>query len=319
MLDAAAMDFGAVTDHNSGGDYEYGWWLVEKSCDMYQVPRVFTTLYGYERSVGFPGGHRNVLHTRRGVPVVPFFTKPGFERQRPPVAAEWDTVVDDDARLLYDSIRRTGGIAIPHTTGSNMGTDWRHHDVELGPVVEIFQGDRISYEHPGAPRGPRNADDKPIGGWQDSGTLWSAYRKGLRVGTIASSDHWSTHLSYALVYTDQPTREAIFDAIKRRRTYGATDNIILDYRMGEHFMGEEFTAAKVPPLQIRAIGTAAVARIEVIKNEKVVFSATPDRKEVSLRYQDEDAVPGSSYYYVRVTQADRGTAWGSPIWLTLKP
>ena len=24
-----------------------------------------------------------------------------------------------------------------------------------------------------------------------------------------------------------------------RRTYGGTDNIVLDFRMGEHFMGEE--------------------------------------------------------------------------------
>ena len=31
------MDFGAVTDHNAGGDYEYWWWLTEKSCDLYNV------------------------------------------------------------------------------------------------------------------------------------------------------------------------------------------------------------------------------------------------------------------------------------------
>jgi hypothetical protein len=319
MLDAAAMDFGAVTDHNSGGDYEYGWWLIEKSCDMYHVPRSFTTLYGYERSVQFPGGHRNVLHTQRGIPVVPFFTKPGLERPRPPVAAEWVMVAEDDAKLLYESIRRTGGIAIPHTTGSNMGTDWRYHDQELGPVVEIFQGDRISYEAPGAPRAPRSADDKPIGGYQESGLVWSAYRKGLRIGTIASSDHWSTHISYALVYTEQPTREAIFDAIKRRRTYGATDNIVLDYRMGEHFMGEEFEAAKIPPLDLHVAGTAPVARIEIVKNEKVVFTATPGRKEVVLRYQDEERSAGSSYYYVRVLQDDRAIAWGSPIWVSYRP
>jgi hypothetical protein len=319
MLDAAAMDFGAVTDHNSGGDYEYGWWLIEKTCDMYHVPRAFTTFYGYERSVSFPGGHRNVLHTRRGIPVVPFFTKPGFDRPRPGVAATWDTVADDDAKLLYESIRQTGGIAIPHTTGSNMGTDWRHHDAELGPVVEIFQGDRISYEHPGAPRAPRSAEDKPIGGYQESGFLWSAYRKGLRVGSISSSDHWSTHISYALVYTEQPSRDAIFDAIKKRRTYGATDNIVLDYRMGEHFMGDEFTAAKVPPMEIRVIGTSPVARIDIIKNEKIVYTATPGQKDVALRYQDQDAAPGTSYYYIRVVQDDREMAWGSPIWVTHRP
>jgi hypothetical protein len=200
-----------------------------------------------------------------------------------------------------------------------MGTDWRYHDPELGPVVEIFQGDRISYEHAGGPRAPRSADDKPIGGYQESGLVWSAYRKGMHIGTIASSDHWSTHISYALVYTEQPTRDAIFDAIKRRRTYGATDNIVLDYRMGDHFMGEEFTSAKIPQLQVRVIGTAPVARVEIVKNEKVVFTATPRRKDVDLTYQDEDRSSGSSYYYVRVLQEDRAVAWGSPIWVTFKP
>ena len=53
MLDAADMDFGAVTDHNSGGDYGYWWWLIEKSCDMFHLPKTFTTFYAYERSVQY--------------------------------------------------------------------------------------------------------------------------------------------------------------------------------------------------------------------------------------------------------------------------
>ena len=59
--------------------------------------------------------------------------------------------------------------------------------------------------------------------------------------------YFSGHISYAMVYTEQPTREAIFKAIQQRHTYGATDNIILDYRMGENFMGEEFSTAQLPP------------------------------------------------------------------------
>jgi hypothetical protein len=30
MLDATDMDFGAVTDHNAGGDNEYWWWYINK-------------------------------------------------------------------------------------------------------------------------------------------------------------------------------------------------------------------------------------------------------------------------------------------------
>ena len=318
MLDVAAMDFGAVTDHNGGGDYEYWWWLTEKSCDLYNVPRQFTTFYGYERSVSFPGGHRNVFHTRRGIPVVSFFTRTDFDRARP-AGARHETLVEDDTRLLYESLRQTGGLSIPHSTGSNMGTDWRDNDPDVEPVVEIFQGDRVSYEHPGGPRAARSAEDRPLGGYQEAGFVWNAYRKGYRIGTIASSDHWSTHISYAMVFTEQPTREAIFEAIHKRHTYGATDNIVLDVRMGEHFMGDDFAASEVPPLTVRVIGTAPIAQIEVIKDEKVVYSVNPGTREVTLTYLDQEPTPGTSYYYVRVIQEDREVAWGSPLWMTLRP
>ena len=33
-MDAAALDFGAVTDHQAGGGYDYWKWLTDKSCDL---------------------------------------------------------------------------------------------------------------------------------------------------------------------------------------------------------------------------------------------------------------------------------------------
>ena len=315
VLDAAALDFGAVTDHNSGGDYKYWWWLIEKSCDMYQIPRAFNTFYAYERSVSYPGGHRNVFHTRRGVPVVSFFTETAFQRPRPGVAASPAWLVENDTRLLYESLHETGGISIPHTTGTaHGGTDWSDNDPDVEPVVEIFQGARVSFEHVGAPRAARTAED--FSDFREPGFVWEAYKKGYRIGTIASSDHWSTHISFAMVYTEEPTREAIFDAIKKRRTYGATDNIILEVRMGEHFMGEEFETRKVIPLMIRVVGTSAMSKVEVIKNEEIVYSTRPGEREVALTFLDQDVSLGTSYYYVRALQDDWEIAWGSPIWVT---
>ena len=185
--------------------------------------------------------------------------------------------------------------------------------------MEIFQGARVSSEHVGAPRAGRSEEDKPPGGFQEAGFLWNAYRKGYRLGTIASSDHHSTHISYAMVYTTQPTREAIFEGFRKRHTYGATDNIILDYRMGDHFMGEEFTASSVPPLKIRVIGTSEVATVDIIKNEEVIFTTTPNQQDVELTFVDQDATSGTSYYYVRVMQDDRQIAWSSPIWVNYQP
>ena len=318
MLDAGGFDFGAVTDHLSGGGYDYWAWLIEKSCDLYNIPRTFTTLYAYERSARFPNGHRNIFHTKRGIPMVRFFTQAGFAGPEPGI--DYADLVENDTKLLFESLRETGGISIPHSsTSSIMGTDWRDNDPAVEPVVEIFQGFRTSAEYRGAPRAPRSDEDQAPGGFQEAGLLWNAYAKGYRLGTIASSDHHSTHISYAMVYTEQPTREAIFEAIRKRHTYGATDNIVLDYRMGEHFMGEEFTASSVPPVKIRIVGTSRVVQVDIIKNEAIIYSTSPNRKTVSLTYVDQNITAGTSYYYVRVLQDDRQIAWSSPIWVNYQP
>ena len=134
-----------------------------------------------------------------------------------------------------------------------MGTDWRDNDPEVEPVVEIYQGHRHNYEHFGAPgrppRRPRSAATSPRG---SSGTR---LKKGYRLGFQSSSDHVSTHLSYAIVLTRRHSRQAIIDAFKKRHCYAATDNIILDVRCGEHLMGDIFETDKTPTLEIAVDGT----------------------------------------------------------------
>ena len=84
-------------------------------------------------------------------------------------------------------------------------------------------------------------------------------------------------------------------------------------------MGEEFTASSLPPLKIRVIGTSEVASVEIIKNEEIIFTTTPNQKDVELTFVDQDAPSGTSYYYVRVIQDDRQIAWSSPIWVNYRP
>jgi hypothetical protein len=132
----------------------------------------------------------------------------------------------------------------------------------------------------------------------------------------------STHWSYAIALAEEPSRQAIIDAFRKRHCYAATDNILLDVRSGDHMMGDTFTSAERPALQIKAFGSAPVARLHVIRNNKYVFSTEPKAREVSLHYSDDDAKlrPGATYYYyVRVEQADGNLAWASPLWITYKP
>ena len=57
MIDAAAMDFGASTDHQAGGT-DYWAFMTQKMADMYHFPERFVPLYAYERNIANPDGHR---------------------------------------------------------------------------------------------------------------------------------------------------------------------------------------------------------------------------------------------------------------------
>ena len=323
MIDAAAMDFGASTDHQ-GGAYDYWWWYSQKMTDMHHLPGAYTSIFGYERSITQPNGHRNIFFADRTGAVTPFFMRDqdSYALGRNPIGdmpgVGTGNVVRDDTKHLYEDVRRMGGIAISHTSGTRMGTDWRDNDPEIEPVVEIMQGARTNYEYLGAPLSAKSGEpqDAP-GGYQPIGMVRNAWNKGYRLGITVSSDHGSTHYSYTMVYTDRVTREGILDAIRRRHTYGATDNIVLDVRMGEHFMGDEFHASEPLPIAVKVRGTNDLAKVNVLRDGEVVYVHEPDGQAAEFQYLDQDTRTGHGmrYYYVRVEQEDGNVAWGSPIWV----
>jgi hypothetical protein len=187
--------------------------------------------------------------------------------------------------------------------------------------MEIFQGYRGSYEYKGAPRAA--SDEKLVvqrSGYQPLGFYWNALEKGYRLGVEASSDHWSTHISYSCLIAPSGSREDLFDAMKRRHSYGATDNIVLDVRAdaggATYIMGDVVRAREAPRLTIRALGTGEVAQVVVVKNQQIVYTAQPGTKTVDLEFRDAHFVAGEpAYYYVRVLQSDGQLAWSSPIWV----
>jgi hypothetical protein len=328
MIDVAAMDFGASTDHQ-GGAWPYWWWYTEKMTDMYHVPGAYTPIFGYERSAVYPNGHRNVFFAQRSdARVTPFHLKAGAQGFLLPQAPMGDEpgvgtglLAENDTKLLYEEIRPRNGIAIPHTSGTRMGTDWRDNSPDLEPVVEIFQGARTNYEQLGAPLvadEQKDAQHIQNAGYEPSGMVANAWAKGYRLGIITSSDHGSTHISYAMVYTADPSRQGVLDAIRKRHTYGAMDNIIMDVRMGSHFMGDEFSSKDGGPIKVKVMGTEKLAEVVIIKDGKVVYSAQPMTKDVSFEYVDKEKVTGRHYYYVRVQQTNRMLAWSSPFFINFQ-
>ncbi len=310
-IDAASLDYLMVSEHNSvtGPDIEYVNWLLQQMADVLLAPGRFVPLFGYERSVRYPNGHRNVIFARRGNPTLPI---PPEERKG-----------EVGAKALYEYLKKYDGIAISHTPATGMGTDWRDNDPEVEPLVEIYQGDRVSAEYEGAPKAAWGG--KPTsapGGFRPLGYVWNAWAKGYKLGVQASSDHLSTHISYACTIAEDYSRAGLLEAMKKRHSYGATDNIILDYRLRdgdrEYLQGDIVEAGRGFRLWIKVLGTAPIRQIDIIKNNSFLHTSQPMKDDVEFTFEDRDVEPGESYYYVRVQQADNQMAWSSPIWVQVK-
>jgi hypothetical protein len=307
-LDAAYMDWVGCCDHDNGFGREYYWWTIQKLTDAFHVPRRFVPMFSFERSVRYPEGHRNVIFAKRGIRVLSRL--PRTEPNSPADPAP-------DTQMLYEYLRRFDGIASAHTSATEMGTDWRNNDPEVETSVEIYQGDRQNYEMPGAPRS--NSADDSIGGWRPLGMASRALEKGYRLAFQASSDHFSTHMSYSNLWVTELTREAVLQAFKKRRMYGATDNILADVRANGHFMGEEFTANEPPNIDVKLVGTANFAKVHVIKDSKYVYTVEPRTRTVEFSWRDNEVTRGrTSYYYVRGEQEDGELVWVSPMWINVR-
>ncbi len=304
MLDAAQMDTGIITDHNAGGDDEYTWWRTEKAHDLFHIRDRFTPLFGYERSVAYPNGHRNIVFAQRGVRTLP-------------ISREENAGAVNTGPILYPYLKQNRGIGMLHSLATGQGSDYRDNDPAVEPLVEIYQGYHAAYEYEGGPRAETQDYMVTIhGGYKPLGFYWNALKKGYKLGVQSSSDHIATHTSYTLIYTPSVKREDIVESMRRRHVYGATDNILLDFRAdATHMMGDIFESRRSPKFQVKVVGTSTIDKVEIIKDGKFVFNSQPNGVTANFTYVDANPGQGESWYYVRVTQLDRNLAWSSPIWV----
>ena len=168
-------------------------------------------------------------------------------------------------------------------------------------------------------------------------TVSHALDQGIQIGFIASADHSAGHpgddfwwgLSnypggLAAVYAPALTREGVWDALWNRRCYGTTRaRILLAFEIDGHEMGEAY-AERIDEGEERRIdvnvhGTAAIERVEVVKNGRVLVSRAGNRAlDVALCYVDRESERETDYYYVHVVQEDGEQAWSSPIWVRIE-
>src|SRR5579871_2424137 len=307
MIDAASMDTGIVSDHNAGVE-EYTWWRTEKAIDLFKIPGGFTPLFGYERSVPYPNGHRNVVFAQRGVHVLPISP-----------AENQGTV--NTGPVLYPYLKQNRGICMLHSLATDQGSDYRDNDPEVEPLVEIYQGYHANYEYEGAPRAEsKDYNVMAHGPYRPAGFWWNALNKGLKLGTESSSDHISTHSSYTMIYSPSTDRRDMVESMRKRHAYGATDNIVLDFRardrQGKQWMMGDTLSAVAPALHVKVLGTSTIESVEIVKDGSFIYKTAPNGASAEFDFNDTAGGSGSSWYYVRVVQADRNMAWSSPIWVT---
>jgi hypothetical protein len=296
------LDFVAITDQ--GACLTDSWEYCQEKVREYHQPGTFVTFKGYE--AGSPLGHRNVIYCTDEV-------------EKPLDAKRFNSFHPD---VVFERYRGRGdAIIIPHHVKT--WTDWSLHDPELEPLMEIYSCWGQS-ESPGLDLW--NKGQTPGAG------AWEAFRRGYRMGMIASSDNHvgmpgrsypgdrQIHTPFpgglCAIWAKDLTRASLFNALRQRHCYGTTGaRIIVRFAIGGSPMGSVVErAAKPLPMQIEVCGTAPIERIEVVRDLDTSHTFTGNgRTHVKEEFECETKQP--AMFYLRIRQTDGQRAWTSPIWV----
>ena len=83
-------------------------------------------------------------------------------------------------------------------------------------------------------------------------------------------------MSYCNILATDLTREAVLEGFRKRHVYASTDNILADVRCGPNIMGDAFSTAEAPNLQVKLEGTSQFAKVVIVKDNEYVYSTQPE-------------------------------------------
>lgn len=334
--DEARLDFCSLTDQidhvpssRLGRMSDESWNEIKEVTARFNQPGRFVTLLGLERSVPSWDGHTpgNICvyyrsddgplprpgHTQRD------WLRPGAINPRADMTQLWYTLKD------VECIK-----AITHSSSARQGYTWPQAPPEY-PVdlIEVYSK-WGSAEAPAAPFPILDAVGHPP---RHGGTAHDALFAGFKLGFIGSSgtffgmpgsniweNDWANAARYdksglTAVYAEELSREAIFEALKKRRCYAATyERMELSFSINDSPMGSVLVAPDRLRIHVRASGTRQIKRAEVFKNGEISYHRIGGREELEV-YFDDNPPNIPTWYYVRVTQSGEDYAWSSPIWV----
>jgi hypothetical protein len=312
-IDAAQLDFLGTSDHNevNGGKWpdglrDYQWYGVQKAVDLFTHAPHFIGVYSYEHSMQRPGGHRNVLFLKRGAPLRMIDRNKGLDAPDNSPPAMWKFWEEN---VLSRPGQRS--VIVPHTFAAGPLADFNWPNARFDCLLEIYQGARGSYEYWRAPKGDRRGGTQTD---EEGHFARDALAKGNTYGFVSFSDHASTHNSWAAVWASTLDRAGLLEGMYERRTYAASDEMIVRITAGAHMPGEEWSQPVSSPVRIQGTVDApdTLRRLEVVKDGKIVYTAALDGRRATLDYRDTGVQAGRSYYYVRVFQQDTERPDGDP-------
>jgi len=307
----SGLDFCAVTDH-AFELLDEMWEHSKEVTNRVNRPGRFVTFQAYEWSGITPlGGDHNCYFLDADPPLyrsTSYYTPDNLQMYHGPVPKQKH--ITEVFAQLEQHLRNKDVFCIPHWGGRHGNPQW--HDPKVQRMIEIFSEHRRS---------------------EDWATTFLTKR--YRLGIIASTDghygnpgygylrpsydweHQEIGMAAVAVYAPQQTRASIFHSLYERRVYATSgDRIILDFSVDGHPMGTEYKTNQPPTLSIEAIGTAPITRVEIKRDSKLVKLVEPGKSAVKIAWRDENFRPaGSSYYYVRLLQANGEEAISSPAWV----
>lgn len=285
--DVADLDFLAITDHLEYLTIQpWNWYFTRMTADTFNVPGVFVAIAGYEW--GSPiFNHCNVFNTTNLISTTTLLNLSAFYN---------DVLGERPAFAQFN-----------HPGEEEYSNNWNNFAFYSAPVDSAFP--LIELKYPEADTFYRMALDS---GWH--------------VGPVANQDNhspdWGTRNDCrAGVWATVLTREAIFEAIKKRRVFATQDkNAYVWIDLNGSPMGSRVSRARNMPLRIllhdgngeswnliQAIGSNGITFLELSSHPATLNTTLIITPTVSR------------WIYVKARQTDNQWIWSAPVFIEGTP
>jgi hypothetical protein len=258
--DRAGVDFAAW----QGNDFRVrkeDWEEVKRETRVFNEPGRFVTILGYEWSgTRSGGGDYNI-----------YFSGDDAEIHRSSHARIDDLSYVDTDRFpiseLWKTFRgRKDVLSVAHIGGRACNLDY--YDPEFVHLIEAHSH-HGTFEWLIEEALERGFKVGITGGSDDHTGRQGLVYPNRRTNNVVTFDVMGGLLG---LYAKELTREAVWDAMQARRTYGTNGaRIFLKVACGDAWMGEEISSAGPPTIEVEAHGTAPLLDVELKRGLKTVY------------------------------------------------